>query len=105
MDEWEKAFGKEPEVGYIFNNIEVILCDTWFKGFVIKWSAQGIGFGELFFGCGTIEKHKDTGQYGFCSDVEQMSKEFVEALLKEASPQIVKAIMENQSTHKREIDE
>jgi hypothetical protein len=88
----EKAFGKSPEKGYKFKYVDVEICNTWFKGFIIRWGAYGIGFGEFTFGFGTKPEYKE--QYGFYTDSELMSEEFAQALMKEALPQMVKKIME-----------
>lgn len=92
----EKAFGKPPKKGYKFLATETILVDNdTFKGFVVKWSAQGIGFGECFFGWGLeCERLKEfPKQQGFHLDTECMSDEFVDALLKEAYPQILELML------------
>lgn len=98
-DIFEKAFGKAPDEGYIFRSTEVELVDnTRFKGFILRWSAQGIGFGEVFYGFGLGEDLKQYNQHGFHCSTECMSAEFVAALLDECGPQMVDLLMK----HKRD---
>lgn len=53
-DIFEKAFGKAPETGYEFTDIEVEVVDNdCFKGFDIGWCAKGVGFGHVWLGWGT----------------------------------------------------
>lgn len=96
-DIFEKAFGKAPEKGYKFGTVQVDLIDNnCFKGFDISWSAYGYGFGHVWIGWGLdMERLKDyPNQQGFYTDSECMSKEFLEALMKEAAPKIAKIIID-----------
>ena len=97
-DIFERAFGKAPESGYIFRHVEVEVVDNdCFKGLMLKWSAQGIGFGEVWLGWGLDMVHlkEHPNQQGFHTDTEHMSEEFMEALLKEAAPKIAKVYIEH----------
>jgi len=99
-DVWEKAFGKAPRKGYIIKNTEVELVDNdTFKGFIVNWVAQGIGFGQLFFGWGLdVERLKDyPKQRGFHCSTECMSDEFVEAVIKKAQPQILEIMCKHRT--------
>lgn len=98
---WEKVFGKEPEKGYKFHGTKVEVVDSdIFKGFVIHWSAAGIGFGQVFVGWGlNVKKLKSyPKQQGFHTDTECMSQEFVEALMKEVAPELAKIITEKDNS-------
>ena len=95
-DIFEKAFGKAPKKGYKFRHVATTLIDNdCFKGFVIQWSAQGVGFGELTFTWGLdMERLKDyPKQQGFHCDSECMSDEFIHALMKKAAPQIAEILI------------
>jgi len=99
-DIFEKLFGKAPETGYEFTSVEVALTDnSVFKGFNIDWSAKGVGFGGMWFGWGVDkESLKDfPAQQGFHLSSECMSDEFVEALLKEAMPQMVQILLKHRT--------
>lgn len=55
---------------YSFNHTELILFDNGnYKGFLLKWSCDGVGFGELAF--------YDKGGKFSC-DTECMSLEFIQ---------------------------
>ena len=85
---WKKVFGEEPETGYNFKRVSVDLMDLEkSRGFRIRWAASGIGFGELAIIW--------SSEQGFYTDTEYMGEEFVSALIKEATPQIVKIIIDN----------
>lgn len=92
----QKLFGTAPKKGYKFSSVEVKLTDNnTFKGFLIQWSAVGIGFGELWWGWGIdLEKLKEyPHQQGFHLSTESMSDEFVTALMKKALPKITKILL------------
>lgn len=91
----ERIFGRAPKVGYKFEGVKVELVDNdMFKGFYISWSASGVGFGTMFFGWGDKEKLKGyPHQQGFHASTECMGEEFVEALMREALPEINKLIL------------
>jgi hypothetical protein len=74
----EKAFGKAPKNGYKFNGLGFLFG---YRSIVIKWSCQGIGFGELAL----IFDEK-----GFKIDSECMSDDFIVAALKETIRRIKK---------------
>ena len=96
MDPLEKAFGKAPETGYDFKYVDIELVDSgWMKGFLIKWGAAGVGFGQVFVGWGIdMEYLKEyPKQQGFHSDTEYMSDEFIQALMKEAAPKLAEIII------------
>jgi hypothetical protein len=98
MDKLEQLFGKAPKEGYEFNAVDVQVVDNdRFKGLKISWSAKGIGFGEvnMMWGIGKDIKAKWPKQYGFHTDTELMSKEFVDALMVEAAPKIARIIVHN----------
>jgi len=96
MDIFEKLFGKAPEEGYEFTSVEVNIIDNdRFKGFAISWCAKGIGFGEVTLTWGLDEELKEYNQYGFHSDTELMSREFVDALMVAAAPKLAKIIVHN----------
>ena len=99
----EKLFGKRPEKGIDFKSIEIEAFDTPdFKGLDFAWMAAGIGFGHVTISWGISDRIKKDWpkQYGFHADTECMSKEFVEALIIAAAPQlaelITKADVDNQ---------
>jgi len=95
---FEKAFGKAPDKGYEFKEVQVEVIDTdAFKGFDISWCASGIGFGHVSIAWGMGERVlKDSPrQYGFHCSTEYMSKEFVQALMKEAAPKIAGIIVKH----------
>jgi len=71
-DPIEEIFGKKPKKGYKFNAIQI---DTYVSGIVIKWSAQGIGFGEL-----TLIVDGDMIRI----DNEGMNKKFCDAVIRQA---------------------
>jgi hypothetical protein len=99
-DVFEKMFGKAPETGYRFTAVEVTLTDNdTFKGFNIDWTAAGIGFGGMWFGWGLDKEHLKNfpKQQGFHLSTECMKDEFVEALLKEAMPQIVQILIKHRT--------
>jgi len=75
-DLFERAFGKEPKVGYDFKSVEI---GCYWRAIVIRWSATGIGFGEIAL---VIEDKK------IKIDTECMSKEFCDALIAEAVKKI-----------------
>lgn len=76
IDIFEKLFGKEPEVGYDFQRIEV---GVYHRAIVISWSAKGIGFGDVNL---IIEDKK------IKINTECMSKCFCDALIAEAIKKI-----------------
>jgi hypothetical protein len=93
-DIFEKLFGKAPEEGYEFKDTKVELVDNErFKGFVIKWLASGIGFGEVWVGWDL--KGCELSKKGFYSDTEFMSEEFINALITHVSPEIAKIIIKS----------
>lgn len=71
-DIFEKIFGKKPASGFIFKHLDVTF--GW-RAIIIKWSAQGIGFGEL-----TFIFDKDNG---LVMDIECMDDEFIHACVSE----------------------
>ena len=76
-DIFEKVFGERPATGYEFTHLEVEpFINERFSGFVIRWSAKGIGFGEV-----TFYTDKSDGQ--FKVDTECMDKIFLMALFHE----------------------
>lgn len=80
VDIFEKLFGKKPEKGiFVFNQLDYIL--GW-GALVIRWSCQGIGFGEIAF---IFDPEK-----GLDIDDECMGKEFVLKAIEEAELRIKK---------------
>lgn len=93
VDLFEKAFGPAPKEGvYNFKSIDVEVVDNkHFKGFVIHWLCEGVGFGEYFFGWGLNPEY--VSQLGFHSSSEYMAKEFIEQLMKAALPEITDLVI------------
>lgn len=75
---FEKAFGKAPKKVYKFTGLGFLFG---YRSIVIRWSCQGIGFGELAL----IFDDK-----GLKVDSECMSDEFVISALKETIKRIKK---------------
>lgn len=99
-DVFEGLFGKRPKKGFKFTHVEVEIIDNKdFKGFDIGWSAQGIGFGHvaISWGVGNYVKRNWPQQYGFYVNTENMSDEFIHALMKKALPKITELMLK----HKR----
>lgn len=103
-DIFENIFGKTPKKGYHFSSVNVTLIDNdYFKGFVISWSAIGIGFGEvtLTWGLDKERLKEFPNQQGFHTDTECMSNDFVEALMKKAAPKFAELIIKHDITFGR----
>jgi hypothetical protein len=71
---------------YNFTFIGVDIYDAHWKGVRIGWCCEGIGCGELLYGFNS--------DLEFDVDTEDMSQEFVSALLVEAAPELAKILMD-----------
>lgn len=94
----EELFGKKPKKGFKFKYVDIELVDSEnFKGFLIRWFAHGIGFGEVWLGWGldTQELKEYPKQIGFHSSTECMSEEFLKAVMKKAIPKIIELMLKS----------
>ena len=97
-------FGNPEPEGYEFLGHEVrFFSNEYYTGFEVKWGCRGIGFGSVTWTV-AMQDHERTDEPGVYwarkgamkFDDENMSEEFVEALIKHAALDITKALFKIQ---------